>query len=476
MSLKPKVVVVGSGPNGLAAAITVARAGYSVRVLEANDTVGGACRSAELTKPGFVHDVGSSIHPLAVCSPFMQTIPWGDHGMTWVHPPASVAHPLDGGRAAMGWSSFDRTVDDLGPDGERYRQVFKPLVEKFDQLVGLTMQSPASMALSPIAAARFGPLLALPATVTAKAFRSEEAKALFAGHAAHAIAPLTKPFTSGFGALLGGASHAIGWPFPKGGANEIVRVLTEVLTELGGEIVTGHRVDTMDDLPGTDATIFALTPRQIEQIAGQKFNARSRRSLRGFRYGPGACKVDFATNAPIPWTNPNVSQAGTVHLGGTIDEIVKAEATVNSGDHAEQPFVLLAQHSAFDETRAPAGSHTVWTYCHVPNGSTLDQSAAIENQIERFAPGFKQTIVAKHVSLTSDLEQDNANLVGGDVGGGSYVNLRAVLRPRPAVRPHTLPVPGFFIGSASTSPGAGVHGMGGHLAAKDAMRYLAQLK
>lgn len=475
MTQKPKVTVVGAGPNGLAAAITVARAGYSVQVLEANDTIGGACRSEQLTEPGFVHDVGSAIHPLAVCSPFMQTIRWADHGLSWVYSPASVAHPLDGGRAAIGWRSLDQTAEGLGVDGRRYRQLFKPLVDRFDELVQLTMQRPAAMARSPLSATRFGPLLSLPASVTAKMFKTDEAKALFAGHSAHSIVPLTKPLTSGFGALLGAAAHAVGWPFPAGGANEIVRVLSEVLVDLGGDIVTNHRVASVADLPGSDSTIFALTPRQIERIAGDQFSARSRRSLTKFRYGPGVCKVDFATSSPIPWANPDVAQAATVHLGGTFEQVQQAEAVVGDGDHAETPFVLLAQHTPFDPTRAPSGHHTVWAYCHVPNGSTVDQSDVIEDQIERFAPGFKQTVLARHVSLTHDLEAGNANLVGGDVGGGSYMNLQAVARPRLALRPHTLAVPGFFIGSASASPGAGVHGMGGHLAAKDAMRYLASL-
>ncbi len=441
-------------------------------VIEAHDEIGGACRSDALTEPGFVHDVGSSIHPLALASPFMKTIPWDAHGLTWVEPPAGAAHPLDDGSAAIAWNDLNRTAAGLGRDGKTYRSMFGPLVERFDDLVAFSMQPPIRTARTPITAMRIGPQLAAPATLMARRFDTDQARALFAGHAAHSVLPFTKPFTSGFAFLLGSAVHAVGWPFPQGGASEIPRVLGEVLTGLGGDIVTGHPVSSMDDLPDHGAVIFALSPRQVASIAGSKFTPPAKQKLRKFKYGPGVCKVDLATSEPVPWKNPDVAMAGTVHLGGTFEELAEAEQTVADGRHANRPFVLLAQHTNFDQTRAPEGKHAVWAYCHVPNGSTIDVSATIISQIERFAPGFSDTIIAKRVSLPADLEATNANLVGGDLGGGSYANHRAVFRPMVAVNPYETKADGIYIGSASASPGAGVHGMAGHLAAQTALRRL----
>lgn len=470
------VVVVGSGPNGLAAAITVAREGRSVVVLEGTDEVGGACRSADLTGTGAVHDVGSAIHPLAVASPFMQSVPWHDHGLRWVHPPAAVAHPLDDGGAAVAWTDLERTAAGLDDDGDAYRSLMTPLVDRFDEVVGLLLGTPASLLATglqhPLFASKLGTMLAQPATMAARRFAGNEARALFAGHAAHSVVPLNKPFTAGFGLLLGASAHAVGWPFPAGGAGEITRVMAEVLMAEGGEIRTGHRVDDLADLPSSRAVIFALTPRQIEAIAERRLSRLGQRAMRRYRYGPGACKIDLVTDRPVPWTNPAVAEAGTVHLGGTLEQVAEAEATVGRGEHAQRPFVLLAQHSLFDDSRAPDGLHTVWAYCHVPHGSNQDVSGVIKAQIERFAPGFIETIVAEKVSPPSALEAMNPNLVGGDVAGGSNRGLRTVFRPRVSFHPHRIEVPSFFIGSAGAAPGGGVHGMSGHHAATEALEYL----
>lgn len=466
-------IVVGSGPNGLAAAITLAKAGRSVTVLEANDTIGGACRSAELTEPGFVHDLGSSIHPMVKASPFFQSI--GDdlarHGLEWVLPPAAAAHPIDGGRAGVAWNSLDETAARLGTDGEAYRRYYSRFVDRIDTLIDLLLNPVIRVPPSPLFSARFGIASALPAKTSAeRTFATDEAQGLFLGHAAHAILPLTGPFTSAVGILMGTLAHSYGWGFPAGGAQSLITAMTGLLEELGGTVRTGELVTSIDELPPSEAVILALTARQVESIAGRKFPDRYRKSLRSFRYGPGACKVDFALDEPIPWTNADVASAGTVHLGGTADEIVTAEQAVADGKHPDRPFVLLAQHTMFDSTRAPAGKHTAWAYCHVPNGSTVDQTEAITRQIERFAPGFRDIVRSSHTTTTPQLEAGNANLVGGDIGGGSYGGRQLLFRPRPQANPYTTPDERIFIASASASPGAGVHGMAGAGAARRALR------
>lgn len=467
------VAVVGSGPNGLAAAITAARAGRSVVVLEAADEPGGATRTAPVLGDGYRVDVGSAVHPLAVASPFLRTIPWAEHGLEWITPPVAAAHPLDGGRAGIVWNDLNRTAVDLGPDAKSWRSLYTPLVNRFDELIEFALGPPLpSVARHPLTALRVGPQLATPASLLVRRFEGETARALLAGYAAHSVLPLTRPFTGGFGALFGASAHAVGWPFPRGGAAEISRVLVEVLEGLGGRVVTGHPVASLDDVPPAGAVVFALTPPQVEAIVGDALPRRARRRFRRFPFGPGACKLDLAVSEPIPWANPDVALTGTVHLGGTFEEVAAAEQTVADGGHAERPYVLLAQPSGLDPSRAPDGHHVIWAYCHVPNGSTVDVSETIVAQIERFAPGFRDTIVARHVSLPADLERGNANLVGGDIGGGSYAHLRAILRPGLSPSPHDTAVDRFFIGSASTSPGAGVHGMAGHLAATRALTFL----
>ena len=468
-STKVDAVVVGSGPNGLAAAITLAKAGRSVTVLEANDTIGGAARSAQLTEPGFVHDVGSSIHPMVKVSPFFRGIAdeLEHHGLDWVLPPAAAAHPLDNGRAAIAWNDLERTADGLAEDGPSYRRYYQRWVDNIDAVMDTSLRPLLRVPSTPVTLARFGAAAALPAATTARrVWKTDEAQALFAGHSAHAILPLTSPFTSSFGILFGSLAHAEGWGFPAGGAQSLTDAMVSYLQDLGGEIRTGHPVRSLTDIPSTRSILFSLTPRQVDEIVGDHFPDRYRRSLQSFTYGPGAWKVDFALDEPIPWTNPDVSSAGTVHLGGTLDEVIAAEASVAAGQHVAAPFVLLAQHSLFDSSRSPAGKHTAWAYCHVPNGSTIDRTNAIERQIERFAPGFRDIIRSRSTSSTAQLEAMNENLVGGDVGGGSYKGTQLFLRPRAQINPFDTADDSIFMGSASTTPGAGVHGMAGAGAAE----------
>lgn len=466
-------VVVGAGPNGLAAAITLARAGRSVVVLEANSTVGGAARTMELTEPGVRHDIGSAIHPMVQASPFFRPIldDLRQRGLSWVTPAAAAAHPLDDGRAAVAWNDLGRTADALGPDGRAYRRYYEPWVERIDDLLEFALRPLLRIPKSPLLAARFGATAALPASTTAnRVWSTDEARALFAGHAAHAILPLTQPFTSSFGVLLGSLAHSSGWGFPVGGAQGITDAMAAYLRSLGGTIETDHPVHSLADLPDARCTIFSLSPWQIAEVAQDRLPARYKSALTAFRYGAAAWKVDYSLDGPIPWTNHDVASAGTVHVGGTLDEIVAAEAEVARGGHPERPFVLVAQHTTFDPTRAPEGLHTAWAYCHVPNGSTTDQTEAIERQLERFAPGFRDLVRHRHVSSPADLYAMNMNLVGGDIGGGSYSGRQLFFRPRAQPNPFDTPDESIFIGSASTTPGAGVHGMAGHGAAERALQ------
>ncbi len=445
-------------------------------VLEANDEIGGAARSIT-NGSGAVHDFGSAIHPLTAASPFMDGIDWAGHGLRWINPEAAVAHPLDHGEAVIVWRDLDRTATDLGADdANAYHRLFGRPSRRFDELLALVTKPVPGLVRQglrrPVLAAGLAVPLASPASLTARRFQTERARAIIGGHAAHSVAPLNRPFTSGFALLLGASAHAVGWPFPAGGSGEITRVMAEVLKSLGGEIRTGHRVRSIDDLPESRAVLFALSPRQIDRIVGQRFSRSYRLRLSRFRYGPGVCKVDFDTSEPIPWTHPDVAAAATVHLGGTFAEIAAGERTVARGRHPRSPFVLLAQHTLFDSSRTPDGRHTVWAYCHVPNGSTVDMSGAIEAQIERFAPGFRDTILERRVWLTTDLERADANLVGGDVAGGSNVDHRSFLRPWPTLHPYRTDLPLYYMGSASTPPGGGVHGLAGHQAAQEVLHYL----
>ena len=465
-------VVVGAGPNGLAAAVELARNGRSVAVLEAEDTVGGGARSAGLTLPGFVHDLGSAIHPIGYASPFFRSLPLEDHGLRWIHPPAPLAHPFDDGTAAMLERSTEDTGATLGVDAEAYRKIMDPLAEDAKRIVATLTGSPRAprhpLALATAVLSSLRPARG----VAERVFEGERAKGLFAGNAAHSFLPLEKRPSALFALLLGTLGHAFGWPFPKGGSQAIADALASYLISLGGEIYTEFRVADVKDVPPTLAVLFDVTPRQLLEIAGEHFSEGYRKALKGYRYGPGVFKVDFALRGPIPWEAEGCLRAGTVHLGGTLDEISAGESAVSLGEHPERPFVLLAQQSLFDQTRAPKGKHTVWAYCHVPNGSEVDMTGPIEAQIERFAPGFGDLVLAKHAAGTADLERWNPNLVGGDINGG-YMDLRQLFtRPMPRVNPYSTPAAGLYICSSSTPPGGGVHGMCGYLAARVALRHL----
>ncbi len=462
-------IVVGSGPNGLAAAITLARAGRSVVVYEANATVGGGVRSAELTLPGFMHDVCSAIHPLGATSPFFRTLPLAEHGLKWIYPPASLAHPFDGGAAALLVRSIRATAETLGLDAAAYRELMSPLVAVWDQLAGALL-GPLRPPRHPLALLRFGRRAIRSARGLAeRLFAGERAQAFFGGLGAHAIMPLERSPSAAFGLVLGILGHIAGWPLPRGGAQQIAHALASYLRALGGAIVTGAPVASADDLPPARAVLFDVTPRQLLRLAGDRLPAGYRRRLERYRYGPAAFKLDWALEGPIPWAAPACARAATVHLGGTLAEIAASERAAWEGQHAEIPFVLLAQPSLFDPTRAPAGKHVVWAYCHVPNASTFDMTERVERQIERFAPGFRDRILARSMMSPARLERYNPNYIGGDINGGVQDLWQLFTRPTLRLAPYTTPAPGLYICSSSTPPGGGVHGMCGYFAARAAL-------
>jgi phytoene dehydrogenase-like protein len=445
-----------------------------VRVVEGRDTIGGGCRSAELTEPGVIHDVCSAIHPLARSSPFFSELPLDRYGLEWVEPPIQIAHPLDDGRAALVWRDVDATAGGFPDEGDTrlYGRWMRPMAREWDIVANnlLGPLRPQRMLRHPIASLRFGLPSLVPASLIARRFRSPEARALIGGCAAHSFLELSAPLSASFGLGLLVSAHAVGWPMPRGGSQRIMDALGAYLRELGGEIETGRWVESIDALPPHRAAVLDLTPRQVLDVAGDRLGGLYAAQLRRYRYGPAAFKVDFLLDGPIPWANPAVGQAGTVHVAGRLEEVEASERAVWEGRVSDRPFILLAQPVQFDPTRAPAGRNPVWTYCHVPNGWTGDATEAIERQIERFAPGFRDRILARHVIRPNEYEAYNPNNVGGDINGG--LQHWAQFFTRPAVRwdPTTTPNPGIFVGSSSTPPGGGVHGLSGRNAAEAALR------
>jgi phytoene dehydrogenase-like protein len=463
-----EAVVVGSGPNGLAAAITLARAGKSVAVFEANDQVGGGVRSAELTLPGFVHDVCSAVYPLAIGSPFFRSLPLGQYGLEWIQPPAALAHPFDDGTAVIVERSIEATAVQLGGDAASYQKFFQPLVSRWDGL-DVDILGPPRMPRHPLNLIRFGLSALKPARRFGESlFGGESARALFAGLAAHSMLPLEYWGSAAFGLVLGITAHALGWPIVRGGAQHLSRALTDYLRSLGGEVFPSRSVGTLEELPPSRVVLCDVTPRQLLKIASRSLPPRYRDQLKKFRFGMAAFKMDWALSAPVPWTAQGCKQAATVHLGATAHEIAFSERAAWRGDPTTKPFVLVVQPSLFDATRAPRGKHTLWAYCHVPNGSGVDMSERIEAQIERFAPGFRDTILARCVSPPAELERRNANLVGGDINGGAPILGQLFFRPTRKL--YSTSKPGLYLCSSSTPPGGGVHGMCGYFAAHRALR------
>ncbi len=462
-------VVVGSGPNGLAAAVVLAQAGIDVTVLEAEDEIGGGTRSAELTIPGLVHDVCSATHPTGVASPFFQSLDLERHGLEWLWPEVDAAHPIDGGRAGVMFRDLDRTVEMLGEDGKSWRKLYAPLVKHSDVLIDELFRPIIHLPKHPLTLAGFGARALLPATVIARRWSTDEARGLFAGLAAHAIHPLNRPTTGGLGLMFGMTSHAYGWPVAKGGSSAIATALAAEITEHGGRIETGHRVT---ELPEADIVMFDTTPSGVLEITGDRLPGRVQRPFRKWRRGPGVFKVDFAIDGDIPWANEWARKAGTVHLAGTIEQLNAAEQEVHAGRMPERPFVLLCQQYLADPDRSVGDVNPIWAYAHVPQGYTGDATEALIAQIERFAPGFREQIVATSVSGPAQLEAHNANYLGGDIAGGANDPWQLVMRPRMSLNPYSLGVKGLYLCSASTPPGGGVHGMGGYRAASHAVANL----
>ena len=463
-------VVVGSGPNGLAAAVTMAAAGLRVQVIEGAPAVGGGCRTEELTLPGFWHDVCSAAHPLAVASPFFQRFDLAARGVRLACPEVEFAHPLDGGRAAVVTRSVTETAERLGPDGPAYRRLLGPLAGHMDEICAAILAPLRTPLTHPLAAANYGRRAILPAALVARRWHTDEARAILAGAAAHAMMPLTAAPTAGIGLMLTGLAHAVGWPLVAGGSARITDAMAAALTSNGGRIETGRWVRSLAELPAASAVLLDVSPRTLDQLAGDRLPGRYRAALRRYRYGPGVCKVDFALSGPVPWTNQACRKAGTLHLGGPFEQVAAAEAEVAAGKHPHDPYVLVVQPGVADPSRAPAGQQTLWTYCHVPSGSDVDMTDRIEAQIERFAPGFRDLILARSVRTAAGQEAHNPNYVGGDIGVGRQTLRQTIFRPAARWNPYRTPIRGVYLCSSATPPVPGVHGRCGELAALTALR------
>lgn len=465
------VIIIGSGPNGLAAGIVLAREGLAVKIFEAKDTIGGGMRTKELTLPGFKHDVCSTIYPVTVGSPFLKTLPLEDFALEWIYPEYPLAHPMDNEPAAVMYKSIDKTAAGLGEDGEAYKKLVASFTEHWDELSSQLFRPLLNIPSTPLLMAQFG-LKAIPsATFIANRFKTKRAKALFAGLAGHSILPLDTLATSSFGLMLAVAGHVVNWPMAKGGGQQIAEAMACYFKSMGGDIETNHKVLSTNDLPDTSVLLFDTSPKQVLNIAGDALPGSYTRKLRRFKHGPGVFKMDIALDGPIPWKDERCIKAGTIHLGGTFEEIARSEKMMSRGRHSPTPFVLLAQQSMFDSTRAPEGKHTVWAYCHVPNGSTVDMSEPILNQIERFAPGFRQRILKTHTMNTRQMQAYNPNYIGGDIIGGKQSLSQMIQRPAGLFDPYHIPNTDMFICSSSTPPGGGVHGMCGYHAAQSALRH-----
>ena len=474
MSAPFDAAVVGSGPNGLCAAIAMAQAGLSVVVYESRATIGGGVRTAELTLPGFRHDICSSIYPMAIGSPFMRTLSLAEHGLEWIHPQVPLAHPLDLEPAILLERAIDTTASHLDEDAPRYTRMMTPFVTRWEDLASDAM-APLGVPAHPWLMARFGLQAFRSATALAQsAFDGARARALFAGLAAHSVLPLDVMPSSAIGLMLGYAAHAVGWPMPRGGAQQLSDALASLLRALGGVIRTDSRITAIDDVETEGPILFDTSPHHMATIAASALPEGYCRRLRTYRYGPGVFKVDWALDAPVPWRDAACAQAGTVHLGGTWEAIAASERTVWEGRYADQPYVLFAQHSLFDATRAPAGKHTAWAYCHVPNGSTRDMTAVVEEQVERYAPGFRDCILARHTMHAMDYEAYNDNYIGGDINGGAPILSQLFTRPLVRLNPYTTPNRRLYLCSAATPPGGGVHGMCGVYAANAALKRWGQ--
>ena len=462
-------IVVGSGPNGLAAGITLQQQGLSVLLMEGKETIGGGLHSTELTLPGYTHDVCSAIHPLAVASPFFQSIPLKDFGLEFIHPPVLAAHPFDDGSAGVLHRSLEQTADSLGKDKETYLKLIQPLINNWPA-ISADVLAPFHIPRHPLAMAGFGKYALRSAKHLADFFSTEKAKGLWAGMAAHAIQPLSNLTTSAIGLVLLTVGHLHGWPIPKGGSQAIANALLKYFESLGGKVQTGSYVHSLDQLPAAKAILLDVTPKQLLEIGGNSFSSFYKWQLKNYRYGMGVFKMDWALSAKVPFINEECRKAGTVHLGNSFSEIAKSEKETWNGNHAEKPFVLLAQPSVFDNTRAPFEKHTLWAYCHVPNASTTDMTTAIENQIERFAPGFKKLIVERHVMNTKQMQAYNPNYIGGDINGGVIDIRQLYTRPALRISPYKTSAKGIYICSSATPPGGGVHGMCGYHAAQVALK------